>query len=392
VNELDHFLIRSDRHSDQYRNKLAHLKEAFRLDELMYLHTCNRVTFFFTTQQAVDEYFATRFFKFVNPEIEACKTFRIDVFEGNDALRHLCEISASLDSMVLGEREILRQLRVAYEECNTLQLTGDDIRLAIKYVIPEAKRIYSETKIAEKPVSVVSLAFLEMQKHVLTADTSFLLIGAGETMHKMCNYLLEAGFKNFTLYNRTLHKGQLLASKMNGKAYTLDKLNAHSTPFDVLISCTASSSPVLTKEVYSQIAHLHRRKIMVDLAQPHDISPEVIETYTFQYIEIDTLHRQAAENLQARKAEKKLAVKRIDKFLETFGEIYFQRRVERAHQAIPGLVENIRNRAIQNVFNKEIEKMDEQARNTLFKVIHYMEKKYIALTIKSAKETSRYKL
>lgn len=392
VSELDHFLIKSERQSDQFKENLAYLKKAMQIDELMYLHTCNRVTFFFTTKHTVDEIFATRFFKIVNPEIEACKTFRIDTYEGNEALRHLCEISSSLDSMVIGEREILRQLRLAYEDCNKLKLTGDDIRLAMKYVIPEAKKIYTETKIAEKPVSIVSLSFLELQKHALTTDTAFLLIGAGETINKMCDYLLEAGFKNFTVYNRSILKAQVLSDKLDCKAETLSKLNMHGTPFDVLITCTASNEPVVTNTIYKQIAHLHRRKIIIDLAQPHDVSAEVKSLPGIYYIEIETLRRQAAENMEARNAEKKKAEKLIDNFLEEFREIYFQRLVERAHQAIPGLIENIRNRAIDEVFNKDIEKMDDDARKTLFKVLQYMEKKYIALTIKSAKETSRYKL
>lgn len=392
VSELDHFLIKSERQSDQHRDNLVYLKQVMQLDELMYLHTCNRVTFFFTTKQPLDETYTTRFFKMVNPEIEACKTFRIDGYEGSNAIRHLCEISSSLDSMVIGEREILRQLRLAYEDCNKLKITGDDIRLAMKYIIPEAKRIYTETKIAEKPISIVSLSFLELRKHLLATDTSFLLIGAGETINKMCDYLFEAGFRNFTIYNRSIHKAQILANKIDGKAEALNNLVGHATPFDVLITCTASNEPIVNYTIYNQIAHLHRRKIIVDLAQPHDVSPEVSLLPGIHYIEIETLRRQAAENMEARNAEKKKAEKLIDNFLEEFREIYFQRLVERAHQAIPGLIENIRNRAIDEVFNKDIEKMDADSRNTLFKVMQYMEKKYIALTIKSAKETSRYKL
>ena len=134
-----------DDESDGYpKKRLAELKASFGMNELLYLNTCNRVTFLFTSKQLIDRDFLTALFHFINPSL---KEDLIDVhlnvtsvYEGEAALRHFFSVAASLDSLIVGEREILGQIRDAYTSAKVAELCGDSIRLAVEHAIVFAKK------------------------------------------------------------------------------------------------------------------------------------------------------------------------------------------------------------------------------------------------------------
>ena len=119
--------------------KLNTLKEQFEIEEMMYLATCNRVMYFFFAEKNVNESFVSEFLSEANPyfQTDLVDDFskRVTMLEGSDALKHLLEVSSSIDSMVIGEREILRQIRVAFEQCVGWDMTGDHLRLAMQLAI-----------------------------------------------------------------------------------------------------------------------------------------------------------------------------------------------------------------------------------------------------------------
>ena len=130
-------------------------------------------------------------------------------------------VASSVDSLIIGEREILRQLRTAYDACRRAKLTGDSIRLAIKISVETAKRVYSNTKIGEKPVSVVSMAMRELENKQIDKNARILLIGAGQTNTLVAKFLKKFGYSNYTIFNRSLENGQKLAKLLIGNhAYT----------------------------------------------------------------------------------------------------------------------------------------------------------------------------
>lgn len=390
VDQLQHFIIPEEKQSEAYHNRLHTVKEVLHLDELMYLNTCNRVTYFFTSTKPLDRAFTATFFKTINPRFEACNTVHTIAFEGADALHHMCEVGASLDSMVVGEYEIIRQLRVAYEESNALDLTGDDIRLAMKMLIPAAKRIYTETKIADRPVSVVSLAASRIRSLHLPEDARILFIGAGETNTHMAAYLRDMGFSRFTIYNRSIENAQKMAALYGGAAYALTELPQHTGGFDVIVSCTGAVHTPLTEEVYAAILGQDtNQKVIVDLAIPSDIDPSILTKHDVQYINIDDLRLVAKKNLDLRKTEVIKAKQLVHDFVKEFQSVYIERLVEKAHSQIPLKLREIRNKAIDEVYAKDVEMLDEQSRLVLDKVMDYMEKKYLALTMASTKNAMR---
>lgn len=392
VEQLRHYVINSDKESKDLAEKLHFIKKEMGLDELMYLNTCNRVTYFFTTTAPITGNFTTNFFRSVNPQFEACNAMHSSFYEGSQALEHLCEVSASLDSMVVGEREIIRQLRVAYEDSKDMQLTGDDIRLAMKFLIPAAKKIYSETKIAEKPVSIVSLAALKLRQFKLPVNTRFLLIGAGETISHMCDYLLDLGFKNFTVFNRTLINAEKLASSIHGRAFPLSELINYNEGFDVIITSTSSHKQEISENIYKAlIGDDTTKKIIIDLAIPLDTEESVISNFPVEYIQIDDLRSIAQKNLASRKAEVIKAKHLVHQFVKDFQTAYVDRMVEKAHSIIPLKLNEIRKKAVEEVYVKEIAALDNNSKEVIDKLLDYMEKKYLALTMASSKEARHHK-
>ena len=178
------------------QERLVHLKNTMGIDELCYLSTCNRVEFLIVTSQKTDRIFLLNFFREFNTfwTKEDCTDAAemAIVYEGEDALKHLFRVASSVDSLVVGEREIITQVRNAYEKCNEIGLTGDLLRLIIKSTIETAKKVYTDTEIANKPVSVVSLAYRRLKEYNVKMDSRFLIIGAGQTNILMSKFLKNA--------------------------------------------------------------------------------------------------------------------------------------------------------------------------------------------------------
>lgn len=370
---------------------LEELKITLGLDELMYLSTCNRVEFVFVTPNKVGHKFITTFLqhfsKIKHTEAELRLSECAEVYRGLNAVEHLFKVASSLDSMVVGEREIIGQVRKAYELSARYQLTGDLIRLAIRRTIETAKQIYTETNIASRPVSVVSLAYYELKKHHIKNDARFLIVGAGATNANMTRFLKKHGFKNFTVFNRTLAKAEELAKSLDGKAFPLKELAEYKEGFDVIITCTGADTPIFTKAIYNKlIGSDHHKKVIVDLAIPSDFPEQLADEFPVQLIGIETLKAVAEVNIASRKQELVKCNQLIMDNLNVFEEIYHERKVELAMRDIPQQVKQIKQLAMEEVFAKELASLDTDTKALLNKMLAYMEKKCISLPMKMAKE------
>lgn len=376
---------------DDLEVRLAHLKSELGLDELFYLSTCNRVEFSMVTDQEMDESFRKRFFAAFNPE---WKTADIEwaanhsrTFEAEKSLRHLYYVACSVDSLVVGEREIITQVREAYEKCHRIGITGDRFRLLIRSAIETAKKVYTQTQIAQNPVSVVSLAYRKMREVELDHPPHIVIIGAGQTNQTMAQYLKKAPFGKVTVFNRTLTKAQQLAKDLNGTARTLNELPIFNEPFDIIISCTGASQPIISNRTYRQlVGNDLSQKTIVDLAIPSDFEQEVIRKNNIHYIGIENLKEEARKNLERRQKELEICKRLIDDRINEFEHLLRERKIELSMREIPKVVKEIRERATTQVFNKEMEELDPRSREVLEKMMDYMEKKYISVPMKMAKE------
>jgi len=370
---------------------LGAIKLKLELKEFLFLSTCNRVEFIVTTEQETSDSFLSELFKLVNSRLtndelkDLCS--KTVVYEAEEALTHLFNVSASLDSLVVGEREIITQVRKAYDFCNLLGLTGDTIRLAIKQTIETAKQVYTDTDIAKNPVSVVSLAYRQLRSLGIKNNARVVFVGAGETNVNMAKYLKKHQFANLTVFNRTLANAETLAKELNGQAFPLSELSSFNGGFDVLITCTSSQEPVITEAIYKNlVGNDTNKKVIIDLAIPADVDKKVIDTNDLFYIDVESLKKQAAENLLKREAEVEACKKIIAYRVEEFKLLFQERKIELAFGEIPKQVKNIKETALNEVFVKELSSLDNNSKEVLEKVLNYMEKKYNALTIKTAKK------
>lgn len=373
------------------KNRLTFLKKSIGAEELLYLSTCNRVEFLLSCTQAVDAFFLKNFFNSFNTNWTDAEinwaTENVQLFEGEDALNHLFSVASSIDSLVVGEREIITQVRNAYEKCNELELTGDLIRLVIKRTIEVAKEIYTHTNIARNPVSVVSLAYRKLRELNVKLDARFLIIGSGTTNTNMAKYLKKHKFTNFTIFNRTVANAQKLAAELKGKSFPLSDLENYTNGFDVIVTCTGASESVITPAIYKKlVGNDTAKKVVIDLAIPNDLDAEILNNYDVNLIAVNNLQEVAKENLQSREKELEACKAIIESNIQEFKQIVKTRKVELAMSEVPKKVKEIREVAINEVFAKELATMDVESKEVLDKILQYMEKKYISVPMKMAKE------
>ncbi|MCH2043396.1 MAG: glutamyl-tRNA reductase [Saprospiraceae bacterium] len=367
------------------------LKEQLGLSELMYLSTCNRVTFLFTCSAPITAFFKDRFFDtvydYLTEEEKVEGKDSAGFYEGREAIQHLLEVASSTDSLVVGEREILRQLRTSYEQCRTLGTTGDSIRLILDTAIEVAKYVYSNTKIGEKPISVVSLAIQRMLMHGIPNDAHFLIVGAGQTNNLVAKFLIKHQFSNFTVFNRTLSRAQDLAHRLDAKAHQLEDLADYKGKVDVIIACTGATEHIITPELYHHLVGEDRsKKVLLDLAVPNNIDPKIAELNdNVRYIEIEHLQFLAKQNMSFRKKEMLKAKKIIAYELNSFIKKFEERQLEKALHEIPQQIKAIKGHAVGNVFKKELNGLDQNTLELVTRMMDYMEKRCISIPMEVAK-------
>lgn len=379
---------------DQASPLLNALKARFEWDEMLYLATCNRVVFLFYSRQPVAENIANELVSSVRPDLSADETeiigAQMRLLQGADAVRHWLEVAASMDSLVIGEREIIRQLRLAYDRNRAAGRTGDHLRLLMRFTIESAKEIYSRTAIGQKAVSVVALAFSAMQQAAADRNSRILLVGAGQTNNLFAKFLLKSGYKNIIVFNRSLQNAQTLAATLQGRALPLDALQHYSEGFDCLVVCTSATQALVTPELYQHLLQGERsKKVLVDLSVPNNVDKKIVNAFSVQFIEIEGLKTIAGENLAHREKERQKAESIITERLFTFRDQWNERQVERSMSHIPDEVRAVKEKAIYQVYGKEFAALDPQAQSLVLEMMGYMEKKYIAIPIKTMKKMAK---
>lgn len=376
---------------DHQKERLHHLKSTLEIDEIMFLSTCNRVEFVLNYAGQVTDDFLFSFFKTLYPhqneEFWQKYMLAASFHEGEEAVRHLFSVASSIDSMVVGEREIITQVRTAFESCREMGLTGDVIRLLIRQTIETAKKVYTETNIAKNPVSVVSLAYHALKSMNFSLDARILIVGAGVTNTNMGRFLKKHGFTNFNVFNRTLSKAEFLAEELNGSFHPLSAIETFDKGFDIIITCTGSENHIISPAIYSNLLQGETdKKVVIDIAIPQDLDPRIVESQNINHISVEHLQKTSNENLKVRIEEVKYVETILQNAYVDFEKLYQERSIELALRSVPQKVKEIKAVAINEVFKNELNELDEPSRQVLEKVMGYMEKKYMSVPMKMAKE------
>lgn len=225
------------------------------------------------------------------------------VHREQQAVEHAFSVASGLDSMVLGEAQILGQLKDAYRAAQEAGSTGPWLNKLFQAAFSAAKRVRSETSIGENAVSIAS-ATVSLARRVysdLSAHTA-LMVGAGDMNALTARHFKSAGVKRLVIANRTLGKAQTLAAELKAYAVGLEDLDQELARADIVITCTASAVPLITKNAAQAAIRARRRRpiFMVDLAVPRDIDPAVADLEDVYLFSIDDLQQLIDENRQQR--------------------------------------------------------------------------------------------
>ncbi len=238
-----------------------------------------------------------------------------------DAVRHLFRVATGLESMVLGEPQILGQVKDAYTLAREARALDAPLERLFQNTFAVAKRVRSDTRIGTSTVSVAFTA-VRLAERVFAnlADACVLLVGAGETIELAARHLTEARVRRLIVANRTLDNAQALASRFGGYAIALSDLERHLAEADIVISSTAAQDPVLTRAMVAGAIGQRRRRPMflVDIAVPRDIEATVAELDDIFLYTIDDLREVIDENLRSRQQAAREAEAMIELSVEHF--------------------------------------------------------------------------
>ena len=286
---------------DAIPTALAALHGLPEVSEVALLSTCNRTELYAMADddgQALAEWLAT------HPTESGDLHAYLYRHRDGAAARHLFRVATGLDSLVLGEPQILGQVKAAWAMARGAGTLGGRLDRLFQHAFVTAKRARTETRIGNSPVSVASMAVrLAQQSFARPSDSTVLLIGAGETIELAARHLAQAKVKQLLVANRTYAHAHELAARHGGVALPLDELDRHLFLADIVLSATASREPVLSKaQVASALAaRKHRPMLLLDLAVPRDIANDVAALKDAFLYTVDDLERTVEDNRRGRR-------------------------------------------------------------------------------------------
>jgi glutamyl-tRNA reductase len=288
------------------------------VEEAVIVSTCNRTEIYCVTESDEVELgdWLQRYHQ-LGSSIQHC-LYHLDDAK---AVTHAFAVASGLDSMVIGEPQILGQLKDAYRTAQEAGTTGPVLNRLFQAAFSVAKRVRTETQIGANAVSVASAA-VAMAKTVFASfeNRTALLVGAGETIALAARHLHADGLRRMIVANRSIDRARELAAEFQGFAIGLDEIGAHLREADIVVASTASPNAIITREMAAQALRARKRRpmFMVDIAVPRDIESDVAELEDVYLFTVDDLQSVVNENLEnrrqaAREADKMIAAE-VDRF------------------------------------------------------------------------------
>lgn len=314
---------------EEMATALRDLVSSTDLDEASILSTCNRTELLlgFDRDRLGDEMAQTQLLKWLSQyrsvntdELSSVSYCHYDI----DAFAHMSRVAAGLNSLVLGEPQILGQVKSAYAVAREAGTAQSELSQAFEQCFALAKNIRTQTAIGSNPVSV-AFAAVSLSKRIFSRldRSQALLIGAGETIELVAKHLAEQGVKSLVVANRTFERAEALADKFGAKPILLADIPDALKDSDIVISSTASQLPILGKGMVEQALKGRRHKpiFMVDIAVPRDIEEQVKELSDVYLYTVDDLKGIIDENIKARESEAVKAEEIISQGVQSFQQL-----------------------------------------------------------------------
>jgi glutamyl-tRNA reductase len=304
---------------DRLEEELREIAASGRLDEALLISTCNRVELYATSANPIA---ASRVAKdaLARRLPEAAGVDVLYQERGVDVVRHIFRVASSLDSLVVGEPQILGQVKEAFDAAKGAGTMGTLLGRCFTQAFATAKRVRSETGIAEGTVSISSIAS-ELAKKIFgnLEGRRTLLLGAGEMGEAAARSLRKTG-TNLHVMNRSEDRARALAEACGGRAVPYERLTMEVADADVVIASTASPKFILTPELMKSVIRTRRRRplFVIDIAVPRDVDPRVGNMDNVFVYDVDDLQQVAEENLAARAQEVDLAERIVEEEVDAF--------------------------------------------------------------------------
>lgn len=302
---------------------LEALGEVPELAECMFFTTCNRAEVYGVAEGALSKAVeATRasLERYRNLDSSALAG-SLYAYDGAEAVRHIFRVASSLDSMVIGEPQILGQVKAAYTVARSQQATGIILNNLLEQAFHVAKRVRTETGIATAPVSISSVA-VELARKIFgdLEGRTVLILGAGEMAELALRHLVDDGVRSILVANRSHERAVALAQQFHGRAVTFDTFRQEMLEADIVISSTSAPHLILKKEDLQAIIleRRHRPIFLIDIANPRDIDPGCNEVDNVYLYNIDDLQSVVSTNLKERQREAERAEVIIEREVGVF--------------------------------------------------------------------------
>lgn len=284
------------------------------VNEAVILSTCNRTEVYCVIEYDECAPVIDWLARFHGVEVEELKK-HIYIYELDDAVRHLLRVACGLDSMVLGEPQILGQLKTAYSQARTAKTSLKLLTRLFEHSFSVAKQVRTDTEISSSPVSV-AFAAVRLAQQIFGELNNYtaLLLGAGETIELAARHLHENGLGRMVVANRTLERARNLAREFAGYAITLEEIPDHLAEADIIIASTGSKVAILEAEAVKKAIkkRKHKPMFMVDIAVPRDIDTAVGTLDDVYLYTVDDLNEVIQENIRSRAEAAKQAEEIID--------------------------------------------------------------------------------
>jgi glutamyl-tRNA reductase len=306
---------------------LLALKSKKSVEECCILSTCNRMEIYAVSKDIDDCVKDMKEFlcEFHQVPLEAFSSY-LHVLADRKAINHLFRVASSLDSMVVGEPQILGQVKEAYRVASSSGTTGLILNRLFHTAFFVAKKVRTRTGIGTQAVSI-SYAAVELSKRIFGAlsNRTVMLVGTGDMAELAARHLVKAGIRDLIIASRTLDKAESLSRKLNGKAIKIEEIYYHLKGVDIVITATGSPDFIIRPGHVSEALKLRRNEpiFMIDIAVPRDIDPRIGEMENVYLYDIDDLKGVIEENLKIRREHAQMAEEIILR-----GEKYFQAWLE----------------------------------------------------------------
>jgi len=379
----------------QASEALDRWRRVFKKVEAVLISTCNRVEVYAATQNAaVPSFeqvadFLARFHGIEPDEVRG----QLYQFEAEDAVRHLFTVASSLDSMVVGEPQILAQVKQAYQLAAERDSTGPLTHAAFQAAIRVARRVANETAIHQKRVSIPSVAVADFARGIFERldDKETLVIGAGEMAEETLRYLKDEGAHRITVINRREDRAARLAETWQGRPLAWDRLDEALAAADLVISTTGSGEPIVSLDEFTRVER--RRKggplFILDLAVPRDFDPAIAERPDVYLYSVDDLEAACERNRRERDRELPAAMRIIEQETAQF-------MAELHHRATGPVIQRLREgwqapkeEELKRLLNK-LPELDDRSKAEIRKAFDRLVNKLLHPPLESLRDESRH--